>query len=1038
MPALYDIHNPTKGKRVFYDGIEGSQKEIAIQSGGSARAQLADHIADELMATPNDLRIYIVPDNAPLPVVVPAPAGESKPKPICHVIGHRGIGDNIHQRAPIRALMRDFDVYLETPAWMIYWDLIGQGLKLIHMPTNLHAQAKQIAREHGTYQWHRRPGHLAGAQKRIYYNKPDVDRYGSITQAMFGVCGLIPPDQPDFSLPIPALWRDKAKQRISTWDTGGKPLLVYRPITVRREWNGSARNPDIGAYHALMNAIRERFFVVSIADLRPGVEDIVGHEQPADIKIHRGEMHFDELAGLWAEADLIFANAGFGPVLAQAVGTPCITVYGGRESYRTTERAGAHLAPTLGIDPDRPCDCHSLAMRCGRCNKHITLAPAIEQINQFVDQHVKAKPIVAHTGGTLIFGTFYIDSEDRRNLTELWKRVHLTLNPDCDFLAVDSQSPMKMFEDWTPFDGKRHRRMYFNFPDNVGHLSRKDVTANKDGWGRAFTKGLEIACTLGYEHVAHIEGDSLFRIKVKPETERMARENANCFSTDVLGMKNYMQGWVETGLMMLSTEWLKQSDFIKRYDWQNRRVAPTPEVIVRNLLGNALVRQAHWKVLRADKNQITKDNVESLNLDWVTHQHKSEQQDVYRKFATMALGEEIAGSGSLPAVEGTTTPGPSAAASAAPPPLLRLNLGCGRNHLPGWKNHDNDIDITKPLPFDNDSARFIFIEHCVEHVNHKQAIAFFKESHRVLAPGGILRVCVPSLEMIRQCDDADYYRFTNKWQKTGPTKRGACEAIIYAHGHEMIWCGALLEAALYYSGFDDIKQAMPGHSEHAELRGIEGHGKVIGDKFNRIESCVFEATKQGQLQRPFVVAETGRKVAIVVGGANNWADDFERAKTFCAACGCAPELLYVNDHIGTFRDGVAVTLHPDKLGLWLGQRRSAGLPDPLEIWGHRPAPSKGITNFTDDWRGSSGLFAVAVAIKKGHDRIILCGVPMDGNANHFLRHQKWLACPSFVPGWKQKQGQLIPILRSLSGGWTEQTFGAPDAVWIGVNAAQAA
>ena len=97
------------------------------------------------------------------------------------------------------------------------------------------------------------------------------------------------------------------------------------------------------------------------------------------------------------------------------------------------------------------------------CDKRIDLPAALERLRKFV----------ATQRDTLLFGTFYIDSPDRDVLTELWKTLHLSLNErDCDFLAVDSQSPIKKFEDWTPYDGKRHRRMYFNFPDNIGHLSQ--------------------------------------------------------------------------------------------------------------------------------------------------------------------------------------------------------------------------------------------------------------------------------------------------------------------------------------------------------------------------------------------------------------------------------------------------------------------------------------------------------------------------------------------------------------------------------------
>ncbi len=113
----------------------------------------------------------------------------------------------------------------------------------------------------------------------------------------------------------------------------------------------------------------------------------------------------------------MFSPAGFGPVLAQAVGTPSITVYGGRESFRTTQRGGAHLAPTLGIDPIKPCDCHS---HRHACRKFIDERKAFKDIEAFVNEVVippKAKPRV------LIVGTTYVDSDDRVKLTEHWAKL---------------------------------------------------------------------------------------------------------------------------------------------------------------------------------------------------------------------------------------------------------------------------------------------------------------------------------------------------------------------------------------------------------------------------------------------------------------------------------------------------------------------------------------------------------------------------------------------------------------------------------------
>src|SRR5262249_7551150 len=85
-------------------------------------------------------------------------------------------------------------------------------------------------------------------------------------------------------------------------------------------------------------------------------------------------------------------------------------------------------------------------------------------------------------------------------------------------------------------------------------------------------------------------------------------------------------------------------------------------------------------------------------------------------------------------------------ASPQPSNLPKINLGCGGTRLDGWKNHDSDIDISKKLPFANDSASFIFAEHVVEHIDYYAALDFFCECRRVLAPGGVLRIAVPSIE----------------------------------------------------------------------------------------------------------------------------------------------------------------------------------------------------------------------------------------------------------------------------------------------------
>jgi SAM-dependent methyltransferase len=173
----------------------------------------------------------------------------------------------------------------------------------------------------------------------------------------------------------------------------------------------------------------------------------------------------------------------------------------------------------------------------------------------------------------------------------------------------------------------------------------------------------------------------------------------------------------------------------------------------------------------------------------------------------------------------------------------KINLGCGTNKLEGWANFDAEVNITKPLRFATSSASFILAEHVVEHVNYYQSINFFKECARVLKPGGVLRITVPSIEKIMDNgNDPEYIKFVHdrKWAPTAD-HRGAMHAILYCHGHQTAWTSSLLKSTLFYAGFKDIAVLAPGESSRTELSGVEGHGKVIGDKFNLIESISVEA-----------------------------------------------------------------------------------------------------------------------------------------------------------------------------------------------------
>jgi predicted SAM-dependent methyltransferase len=82
---------------------------------------------------------------------------------------------------------------------------------------------------------------------------------------------------------------------------------------------------------------------------------------------------------------------------------------------------------------------------------------------------------------------------------------------------------------------------------------------------------------------------------------------------------------------------------------------------------------------------------------------------------------------------------------------IRANIGCGSKAIDGYVNLDiagypnvDFWDCRKSLPFDDNSAEFIFAEHVFEHFEYKtESFQFLTECHRCLKKGGVLRIVVP-------------------------------------------------------------------------------------------------------------------------------------------------------------------------------------------------------------------------------------------------------------------------------------------------------
>lgn len=170
-------------------------------------------------------------------------------------------------------------------------------------------------------------------------------------------------------------------------------------------------------------------------------------------------------------------------------------------------------------------------------------------------------------------------------------------------------------------------------------------------------------------------------------------------------------------------------------------------------------------------------------------------------------------------------------------------------------------------------------------------------------------------------------------------------------------------------------------------------------------------------------------IAICVGGGNDPMAEYAAALALCRAAGKSVATFVCNDMLSCFPDVIdhACTLHPDKWQYWRAIRERSNLPHPKRLWAHRSYP--GFSDHTKDWQGSSGLFLIKVARELGYTHIILCGIPMSEEGDHFTRRQRWHAAAGFRRGWARVQGALRPFVRSMSG-WTKEHFTEPTDEWI--------
>lgn len=159
---------------------------------------------------------------------------------------------------------------------------------------------------------------------------------------------------------------------------------------------------------------------------------------------------------------------------------------------------------------------------------------------------------------------------------------------------------------------------------------------------------------------------------------------------------------------------------------------------------------------------------------------------------------------------------------------LNINIGNGPFKHDGWLNVDCSIsfkqdvvacDLRRKWPLRSGSAKYIFSEHVFEHFGYPDEIGhILKECHRILKPGGVLRVIVPNAERYLRAYADDDEAFVREVGGESASKLSVVNVMMRENGfHKYAYDYGELERVLKSAGFGSVSPSSLRASRHAEL-----------------------------------------------------------------------------------------------------------------------------------------------------------------------------------------------------------------------------
>ena len=165
---------------------------------------------------------------------------------------------------------------------------------------------------------------------------------------------------------------------------------------------------------------------------------------------------------------------------------------------------------------------------------------------------------------------------------------------------------------------------------------------------------------------------------------------------------------------------------------------------------------------------------------------------------------------------------------------LQINLGSGHWKLTDWVNvdidHDSEPDVVAnlaaDLPFADGVARLLHSEDFIDQLELGQAAAFLRECHRILAPGGVLRVLTPDLQKLAHMYLNDPDRLKDLWKNfvrvplSLDTPGEIFNIGMRFAGHTFLYDAETFQALASSCGYE-ARRVEYQQSEVPELRGLD-------------------------------------------------------------------------------------------------------------------------------------------------------------------------------------------------------------------------